>query len=453
MTPNNQELFAELLTEAVHIIKRRQTKPISVVQDELMYAIGRHTGNPIEYWRKGHIPSDAPEFARLARELVARGKLSQSWLSRFWSCTDFLGLDEIVAELFPDAQSEQGGGTDWLPQKPYRTLIGRTDQVDGILDCLGDADRNLMVAVDGMGGIGKSALAYEVVSRALGGKLFEAVVWVAEDAYAGRAQTPWGVTSEEVLNTIGTRLGAKEVAGQKLAQKEERVRALLRMQRVLVVLDNLEIAGDPQQEMARRLHPLLGRGSRALLMSRQRFVRDVYHVHLAGLDPNAAATLVRQEAVARGIAHIGDAATQDLQPLIVQTGGSPLALKLSVGQLGYQSMPVVLARFQNVRVQAEETDEYGHFYRSIFLPSWELLSLDGKQLLVSLTHFAAGLGGTFEAIKAASGLGTDVLADRVDELWQLAFLEIGDSSLNQIRYYLHALTRHFVLSDIVKDFG
>lgn len=450
MQPTNQETFAELLTEAIHIIKRRQAKPISVVQDELMYAIGRQTGNPIEYWRKGHIPGDQAEFARLARELMARGKLSRSWLERFWGCTDYLGLGEVVNELFAAEKPGQAGQASWLPQKPYQTLIGRTEQVDGILACLAHGDRNLLVAIDGMGGIGKSALAYEVVSRALDLKLFDAVVWVADDAYSGQKQAQRGLTYEEVLNTIGARLGAQEVAGQKIAQKEDRVRALLHMQKVLVVLDNLEIAADPQQEIAQRLHPLLGVASRAMMMSRQRFLREVYHVHLPGLAREDAAAFIRQEAGARGIAHLNGVSLAELHPLIQQTGGSPLALKLSVGQLGYQPMPLVLARFQNVRVQAADTDEYGRFYRAIFLPSWGLLSLEGKQLLVSLTHFAAGVGGTFEAIKAASGLDTDVLADRVDELWQLAFLEVGDSSLNQIRYYLHALTRHFVLSDIVE---
>ncbi len=109
MTTSNEERFGELLTEAVHAIKRRTSKPIAAIQDELMYALGRETGNPVEYWRKGHIPASQTDFAQLARELIARGHLSQEWLRQFWGCTDFVGLDEVEREIFPQGEKERRG--------------------------------------------------------------------------------------------------------------------------------------------------------------------------------------------------------------------------------------------------------------------------------------------------------------------------------------------------------
>jgi hypothetical protein len=39
----------------------------------------------------------------------------------------------------------------------------------------------------------------------------------------------------------------------------------------------------------------------------------------------------------------------------------------------------------------------------------------------------------------------------IDQLWQMSFLEVGESSsLQRVRYFLHALTQHFVLSDVVQ---
>jgi hypothetical protein len=91
------------------------------------------------------------------------------------------------------------------------------------------------------------------------------------------------------------------------------------------------------------------------------------------------------------------------------------------------------------------------FYKGIFSPSWKLLSDDGKKLLISMSHFAPGVGGTYEAVKATSDLSDETLTGCVDELWRLSFLERGESpSLKKVRYYLHALTQYFVLSDIVK---
>ncbi len=68
-----------------------------------------------------------------------------------------------------------------------------------------------------------------------------------------------------------------------------------------------------------------------------------------------------------------------------------------------------------------------------------------------MAHFAPGVGGTLEAIQATSDLADNMLTRSIDELWRLSFLEVSESSgLKKVRYYLHALTQYFVLSDIVQ---
>lgn len=98
----------------------------------------------------------------------------------------------------------------------------------------------------------------------------------------------------------------------------------------------------------------------------------------------------------------------------------------------------------------EETD-YNLFYRSIFLPFWEQLSKDAKQLLIAMSVFVSGLGCTFEALTVVSDMSADLVRHSLDELYKCAFVEISTaSSTKQTRYYLHPLTQHFVLTDIVK---
>ena len=446
MNGTRENQFAELLTEAIHTIKRRTGRPISVIQDELTFAIGREEGNPLEYWRKGHIPTKQSEFVQLTQELVQRGNLNREWLKRFWDCTEFVGFSDIEAELFAGQRIE-----DWLPQKPYGEFIGRQELVNNIVNCLNDVVRNPVVAIDGMGGIGKTALAYAVVSQCLAQKSFDAVAWIAEDLTQEDGQSQRGLTYDAILGSIGVQLGNREIAKYKLAQKEERIRATLSTHRILIILDNLERAAEPQADIVYKLRAILGSKSKALLMSRQRFLKDVYHVHLLGLAQDHAIHFLYEEAKERGIKRLYNTQPERLHQIAQHTGGSPLALKLVVGQLGYQEIQVVLTRLQQVQLlNKERDDEYAHLYKFIFLPSWELSSIDGQKLLVSMSHFIPGRGGTFEAIKATCGLTNETLASCVDELWELAFLEIGDSSLNQTRYYLHALTQHFVLSDIVQ---
>lgn len=343
-----------------------------------------------------------------------------------------------------------------LPGKSYRELVGRDALVGDVMAALRDPAGKWIVAVDGMGGIGKTALAREVADRCLAERLFDVVVWeqAPKEQFTGgdRGKGIGTLTYETALDSIARQLGALDVPRLKGTEKEGRVRALLQMQRVLAVLDNLETAKESQNEIASRLRPLLG-PSKALLTSRHRFKGDLYAIHLAGLDEDGALRFIRQEAQERKIDPVAKAEPDELKQISQSTGGSPLALKLVVGQLGHLPLETVLIQLRKVRLPERETDEddYVRFYKGIFFPSWRLLSDDGKKLLISMAHFAPNVGGTYEAVKATSDLADEVLRRTIDELWRLSFLEVGESSsLKQVRYYLHALTQYFVLSDIVR---
>lgn len=345
--------------------------------------------------------------------------------------------------------------TSTLPTKIYRELVGRDDVVAILMAALQDPSGKWIVAIDGMGGIGKTALAREVAEKCQREGLFEAVVWeiAPKSESAGMApQERSAMTFGTIMDAIGRQLGAPDVPRLSSVEKQARVRALLGSRKVLIVLDNLETARDPQNEIARLLLTLLG-SSKALLTSRHRFDGDLYAIHLPGLDEDGSLRLIHQEAEEKGIDRVAGATADELKQIAKATGGSPLALKLVVGQLGHLALSVVLTQLRNAKLPTGDLteDEYVRFYKFIFLPSWALLSDGAQSLLISMAHFAPGVGGTLEAIRATSGLDEYPLTRSIDELWRLSFLEVGQSpTLNKIRYYLHALTQYFVLSDIVK---
>lgn len=347
--------------------------------------------------------------------------------------------------------------TNQLPGKSYRELIGRDILIGNVLAALRDPSGKWIIAVDGMGGIGKTALAREIADRCTSEHLFDAVVWdqapkESPGMPTGKGKDKGTLTFETVLDSIARQLGALDVPRLKGPEKEIRLKALLQVQRVLVILDNLETAKESQNEIVRRLLPLLN-PSKTLMTSRLRFQGDVYAVHLPGLDEDGALRFIRQEAQEKNIQNISSASVSELKQIAETTGGSPLALKLVVGQLGLLPLGTVLEQLRKVKLPKGDSDknDYVRFYKGIFSPSWKLLSEDGKKLLISMSHFAPGVGGTYEAVKATSDLSDETLAGCVDELWRLSFLERGESpSLKKVRYYLHALTQYFVLSDIVK---
>jgi hypothetical protein len=94
------ERFAQLLTEAIHRVRRREGKSVSAIQDELGYELGREGGSAIEYWRKGHVPVKVTEVVALARVLVRRGKLDREWLEGFLASAGVPQRDALCQELF-----------------------------------------------------------------------------------------------------------------------------------------------------------------------------------------------------------------------------------------------------------------------------------------------------------------------------------------------------------------
>lgn len=456
MAAQTKEEFARLLTEGVYRIKLHETKSLQIIQDQLGYAIGREGGSAVEHWRRGNIPAKIEDLESLAGEIVRRGRLDRQWLEQFLMHGQHPSPTQLANDLFlPNSPKETiaiiHSPSSNLPGKNYRKLVGRDELIDNIGAALRDKNGRWLVGIDGPGGIGKTALARDVADYCQERCPFETILWVS----ASRSDLPGatvpdgGLTFERLLDVIGTQLGIADVAKLKLPQKEQQIQLLMREQALLLILDNLETAVEPQADIVNRLGSLLN-PSKALLTSRHRFRGDVYTIRLSGLADEGATKFIHQDATEKGIRHVEMSSPQELAPIIEATGGSPLALKLVISQLEYFAPEIVLQNLTEVASQSSSETEFTRLYKHIYGRSWSLLSQKSQELLLAMSYFAPGLGGSFEAIKDISNLAHADLVNSIDTLWQLSFLEVGDTArLNQIRYYLHPLTQYFVLSDIM----
>src|SRR5690606_38517610 len=64
-----------------------------------------------------------------------------------------------------------------LPRRPY--FVGREPEMQTILQSLNPNSRTFIVGIEGIGGVGKSALAIEVSYRCIEAELFESVIWIS----------------------------------------------------------------------------------------------------------------------------------------------------------------------------------------------------------------------------------------------------------------------------------
>lgn len=450
------ERFGKLLTEGIYKIKSMpQNLPIKEIEERLAEAVGssRHA---IDFWRRGHVPSEPKKVKDLAQEIVRWGKLDLKWLRDFLKSADYPAYSDLCRELFPIdfaeklAQEKVGQ----LLERGYQTLIGRDSYVEEIIDVLHQKKAPWLVTIDGMGGIGKTTLALNVAVELKKGGTFAKVVWISAarriDSYNTLPQHN-ALTFDSILTAIGHELGDKDIPKLQGKEKEQKVKALLKEQPILIVLDNLETAVDPLDSIMSQLNSFLN-PSKALLTSRVRFKGESYAIHLEGISNEDAIIFMRQDALLKRNKSVENLSLEILENIASATGGSPLALQLVVGQLVQFAEDIVLYHLRKAvpLEKIKEDDEYEKFYKHIFMRSWGLLDDDDEQLLMTMAIYEPNEGADYDMLKEHSGLGQSGLKASINSLWRYSFLEISENSGTQKHYYLHPLTQYFVLSDMLK---
>lgn len=342
-----------------------------------------------------------------------------------------------------------------LPLKPYSELIGRERWTEIILNSLRDTQKRWILGIDGMGGIGKTSLSLEVLNKIKKENIFDLIIWdtIPRDSVIVPAKMKKEYKVNEIFNSLGHKLGIPEIENKNLDYKITALRMSFKSIKILYALDNLDTADVNVNSFISSLSSLID-PSKIILTSRIRFDnKGIFPIHLEGLSNKKAKEFIFHESSEKNLDKIHNASETDLDSIVQATGGSPLAIKLIIGQLIRFSLDEVIEQLVNIPKSHNknlELNEYFNFYRYIFFPSWNSLSDYAKEILILLTRFSSTNGATLDALVSISKMEKQLVCELISELWRLSFIEIGKThNLNKVRYYLHPLTKHFVLSDIL----
>ena len=367
--------------------------------------------------------------ATLAADHPGRHRITTDEQPGLTTLRDQPSLAESVTQPMPAPRH--------LPAPP-QMFTGRTPELAG-LEKIHDASTVVITAIDGMAGIGKTALAvqaaHHMVDRYPDGQLFIDLHGYTE-----------GLAPVEPSEALDRMLRALAVAGERIpAGLDERAalyRSRLAGQRMVIVLDNA--ATDAQ------VIPLLpgAPGCVVLVTSRRR---------LAGLDPThtlSLDTLPAADAVALFRRSVSDSQLagqppQLLAELVELCAGLPLAIRIAAARLRSHPAWNLEHLVRRLRVQQDPLLELTTGQRSV------IAALD-----LSYQDLSADLQRAYRRLGLSPGTDIDAYAAAalLDTTWQeagQALEQLLDAHLLQEavpgRYRFHDLTRAHAAHTVTRD--
>jgi len=334
-----------------------------------------------------------------------------------------------------------------LPQPDYGHFIGREQELTKVIGLLNHS-RSYMITIDGIGGIGKSALALEIAHRLRLdyknipiNERFEAIIWTsakrntlkADRGIVNRQQKLQ--TLDDICKTIAITLGIEESVRSQPEERFELVCRELTKQRTLLIVDNLETVDD--EAVMEFLQDLLPEPTKAIVTTRHR-INVAYPVRLRAMPWEDAEKLIEQECRRKEVT----LTDEQKRKLYDRTGGVPLAIVWTVAKIGFgSSIDTILARLGN------RTDDIARF---CFEETIERIkNRDAYKLLLALALFKGDANR--EELGYVAGFGEDELSQEkgLEELEVLSLVHREGGKFSML-----PLTKEYTTQEleIVADF-
>ncbi|MFK7804902.1 MAG: BTAD domain-containing putative transcriptional regulator [Anaerolineae bacterium] len=358
-------------------------------------------------------------------------------------------LDSLVDEVKSEQPKSLNKNKilDRLEPLQEQKLFGIERPFQQTIEALMANKRPWLIALDGLGGIGKTTLANEVVHHFLTSNQFQDIAWVSakqEEYVTGkgiRATSKPALDPEACVDQLLAQLADGPYPANHFEAKRMALHQILQEKRSLVVIDNLETVAD--YEALLPLLRFLSRPSKILITTRMslRDESDIFCLNLSELPQAEAIKLLKHEAKTQQIDQLLFANTPLWDDIYRTIGGNPLALKLVVGQAHYLPIEQILSGLRHT-----SDSKISDLYVYIYWQAWQMLDENSRKLFICLPMVP---NGTFAQLAIASGIEAANLSPAIEKLQSLSLVGFGANS-GQPRYRIHRLTETFLLHEVIK---
>lgn len=336
------------------------------------------------------------------------------------------------------------------------SFFGRTEEIAKVLEALDPTDRRYEIVIDGIGGIGKTALAIEIAHKCQKQGLFDVFIWITAKGdrlkpTGIQQETPAATSLDEFINESARVLGQNSIVRLTTTrEKQEALNNALRDRRALLIFDNVETLPRVERDAVSEFVPKLPKDCKVIITSRWRVSDSAVPLRLDKLKWEEARQLIedqvnRYEEDLRPLKRAGEAGWKQLYDY---AGGSPLAMLCAIGLIRVRRLTFKDA-LGLICDGSKETD----LNRFIYGVTLDKLDERERETLGALSLF----GGTasFDSLDKTTGLGRHVLEQVLARLFGFSLVNTVEVAISENlakdQYILHPLTKRLARSYLAED--
>lgn len=336
-----------------------------------------------------------------------------------------------------------------LPRRPQ--FIGREKQIESIMEILNPEDRHWIINIDGIGGVGKTALAIEAAYRAIASGFFSIVIWTTAknlNLYSTKSQseTPNLNTFSDLLDEVGINLN---LTVSKFDEEEKQKIILDHLRKhpenCLIIIDNLEtISPGHQKKILTFLNKLPGR-HKGIITTREQFAfHEMFLLRLGGLSLDDAHEYINRKCESLVI----QISSEQVGDLVKVTGGIPLAINWVLAVMKDESRPLklIIDQLSLPDLNAIKNYEPVELFEYCFRGAYQKLEINDKKLLSAALIFVSSIPN-WDILQTISSLPEMAFKGAIQRTVKLAFMNQDGNE----RFILHPTTRAFLAKELGKE--